>query len=172
MRALFALALLAAPAAAQDVTQTPEGAQRFLALMAKTVVLQVEEPHRQNGQAFIHFHITKIAQGADVCTSRFDADPNHFAGSQIPANGRDFERFPALVARHGFSAPPFNIDWSKVQLSELTDPQNGNTHLVISSPDRTLYMLALTTDVGPHKRIKYAMQFLKEACDKTADTGF
>lgn len=171
MRALIPIAALAAATvSAQEVQQTPEGAQRFLSLVAESFPMEVEEPHR--GMGFIHYQLVSIEQGSDVCTSLVGARPTWFTGSGKTVSEGDLNRLPDIRRKYGFSAPPFTIDWSATRIGEAADWQTGKPYLVLTSPDLTLHLLPQRPDPALQKRLVYAMEFLKATCDRTAETGF
>jgi len=91
-----------------------------------------------------------------------DLNINYRSSVQIPRNERihDVDFYPDL--RRG----GMEVDWSKV--SGITiEEYNGKARLSVIGGGR---FTVPTMDLG--KRVQFAMEFLKNACDPTASTGF
>jgi hypothetical protein len=182
MRTLLALALLAAPAAAQEVQQTPEGAHRFLGLVPQQVRVTAL-PHRfVYPAAGIQYAIGSIREDGP-CASIIEGKADAYAvrGYWTYDSNRGFDARvpPRLAQQYNMLVPPYRIDWGSVSSIMLGDYAVANPtgtsdavgQIMLIHAGGTMVQLRIF-DAVMAKRVQYAMQFLKESCDATAETGF
>jgi hypothetical protein len=188
LKALFVATLaLGAPSAfAQETSvaveegakQTPEGAQRFLTLIAEQQPVFVY-PTRQTWPAFGAAYRAAMA-GNGTCETRVHGKlATYFNGKTwIPADSTQFNqgRLTALHTQYRVPAPPYTIDWSRVSSVQIVDGvavnEVGTPGRVVLTSGASGSVQLLFEDPVTAKRVRYAMEFLKTHCDKTAETGF
>lgn len=173
-RAMVALALAAATAAgAQDGPgQTVEGAQRFLSVLAEQRELSIIA----SGQAPMANYWVDRVRGSG-CSTAFDVSPRAYMRIGQPRRevgqpGFTVAEFASVIEKHGYPTPPFAVDWSRagaIGLQPLTET-GQNQILSVAQGDRTIVVYVL--DAALADRVLKAAQFLKTACDPTAETGF
>ncbi len=188
-RYLFVLALLATPAAAQEAAiQTPEGAQRFLAtLIDQYDVFAVTTYSVPN--VHLVYRLTGAGAGADgACRMTLTPDVRAYfrnpgTAGQLEVRedrpGWDEAEYRRMLEIAGVPEPPFVIDWSRITGSRIVTtsaPEKAKSddrarRVAIEQNARVPFVL-IVPDEGLAKRLDYAIKFLKEHCDKTADTGF
>ena len=174
-------AVMAAPLGAQDQPQqTVEGAQRFLSVVAS----------QQRPRFMAHYYVWPTAgveykiDGAIAgnCTTQFTGQPFGYSrrssvGTWVMAGGAGWspETFEQVRANNNMPRMPVTVDWGRVTTIALggtvassTDGSGQNVVINWSGGFFTIY----TEDTALAKRIEYAANFLKAACDKTAETGF
>lgn len=176
-RAAFALALfLAAPAQAQDAPQqTVEGAQRFLAILAEQRQLVIIASGDAGATAMANYW-AESAEGED-CRTRFATRPRAYqwagkARFQSDQPGFREDDFARIIARYSLPVPPFAVDWSRISGVQLfpIGPGNELQGVRIAQGDHALELYV--PDSALAQRVVYAAEFLKAACDRTAETGF
>ena len=176
------LTLFAFSAHAQEPKQTVEGAHRFFAVLAETdQMLSIPSYHAWPTVA-VNYRVTK-SEG-DGCQSTLTYQPlfSHESGGPLNQAGTstwDETRFRATATKFGlWTDTQFVIDWSRVARVETSgafakslENQTVNS-ILISIADKVL-LLHFPRGLEPMaKRAAYAAEFLKTACDKTAETGF
>lgn len=158
------------------IKQTPAGAIRFLDTLA------------QQGSLFVHYHyniwpaymlqyrVDRVSASSE-CSTVFSGKPyavalpgwpTYMAGTANFAYGmKEFSE------RYKHNPLPWTVDWSKVTsvtLGGLAAQQaNDEQTVLVNGP---VFVPLRLPDQALAKRLQYAMTFLKEACDKTSDTGF
>lgn len=177
MRAFFALALLAAPASAQEVRQTPEGAMRFLDTVAQQGSMFLSYHYASWPLFLLQYKIERIEPVGD-CAILMSGKPHAVQLQGWPLYRAGSDQFDygmkEFSERYQHKPMPVTIDFSKVTSITLT----GSTAKSVN--DQKTVLVKAGTAMGPirltdealAKRVQYAMTFLKEACDKTVDTGF
>jgi hypothetical protein len=174
-------ALVAAPIGAQDEPQqTVEGAQRFLSVVASN-----QQPH-----FMAHYYIWPTAgleyriDGAsgEGCATQFTGQPFGFSrrsynGFWVAAGAAGWNpaTFETVRANNGLQRLPLTVDWSRVNSVSLValvaSTDDGSRHNVLIRWPGGFITLNFA-DNALAKRVEYAANFLKAACDKTAETGF
>jgi hypothetical protein len=174
-------AVSGAPLAAQDAPQqTVEGAQRFLSLVAS----------EQKPRFMAHYFVWPTAgveytiDGATAgnCSTTFTGQPYGYSrrstvGSWVMVGqpGWSPQIFETVRANNGMPKMPVTVDWSRVikisLASTVANPDEGIRHNVLITWAGGFITLDPADDALA-KRIEYAANFLKAACDKTAETGF
>jgi hypothetical protein len=183
---LTLIGITAVPASAQDIQQTPEGAQRFLSTVIKQYEIVAVTTYNKP-KAHLAYRLTN-AHSMGVCVTKFDTgwriyadyldrqDPIERESGQQGWSEAQYQRYIRLA---GTQEPPFTIDWSRVNLLKIVTTTAPNKNISSDGRNRRVAILEGTNvlvlilpDEDLAKRVQYAMQFLKEACDKTAETGF
>jgi hypothetical protein len=182
MRTLLAIALLATPAAAQEVQQTPEGAHRFLSLVPQQVRVTAL-PHRfvypAAGIQYVIGSIRDDGPCASVIEGRADAYATRGYWTYDSHRGFDARIPPRLAQQYNMRVPPYRIEWGSVSSITLGDYAVANPTGISDAIGQIMLIQSGSThvqlrifDAAMAKRVQYAMQFLKESCDATAETGF
>ncbi|RJF96974.1 hypothetical protein D3870_21715 [Noviherbaspirillum cavernae] len=172
------------------VKQTPEGAQQFISMVlgqgSSFVAIDVglgwhvfegNEVRRSDRRdktitkAFASNKIHSAQQGpSGTCTMIIDSSRHPRTFEDAPNNYTNWESREFLPA-----APPFKIDWKTVAQVKVRDDNRveilkGVQDSYISKPNSSL-LLVLPSDALA-KRVGFAMEFLRAACDATGGTGF
>lgn len=178
MRWIPLLALLtSSTATAQDAAQTPEGAQRFVSILAEKGSLKVFYHYLLWPRFNLIYRVTSAAS-AGQCVTRLEGVP-----SSMQLKGRPFFTAPSPAFENDFKAflksythtpLPIAIDWSQVTSISITghtvgSANDGSTLWIVGSAGGTALYVG---DAALTKRVHYALTFLKEHCDKTGETGF
>lgn len=176
------LTLFAASAQAQEPKQTVEGAHRFFAVLAETDQMWSIPSYNAWPDVAVVYRVTK-SEG-DGCQSILTFQPSLSQESGGPLNKAGTSTwneaiFRATATKFGLSTDTqFVIDWSRVarveaKRSATKSPETETVNsILISAPDKVL-LLHFPNGLEPMaKRAAYAAEFLKTACDKTAETGF
>jgi hypothetical protein len=178
MRWIAGLMLLVSSSAiGQGATQTPEGAQRFLSILAEQGALKIYYHYLLWPQFHLSYQVTSASSGGE-CVTRLEGVPDsiQFKGglsSMVPSAGFDSD-FRIFTRFYTHAPPPSAIDWSNVRSITITGPAAGATNdgltlwITGGAGGSALYI----GDAALTKRVHYALTFLKEHCDKTAETGF
>lgn len=185
-------ALVASPLTAQDAPQqTVEGAQEFLRLIS-TQFSMANSPLTSGDAYFAYRNIRFEPESA--CTSTISSELDwRISGEQsIPSAGNDqnFERYKAVILRgsqmdattlanwHASFEPNrfrTSVDWSSVssvqKMSAKTYGATDDVKRVILVNAQPAFVL-FAPDEPLATRIAYAMEFLRAACDRSAETGF
>ena len=187
--AVAALALssvAAGVASAQEIQQTPQGAQRFLSTLVNQYNIVAVTTYNRS-KVHLAYRLAD-AQSMGVCVTRFNSrsrvyvdsldrqDPIERESGQQGWSEAQYRRYVQIA---GTKEPPFNVDWSRVTLLKIVTttapnknvPSDGRNRRVAIQEGADVLVLILP-DEDLAKRVQYAMQFLKEACDHTAETGF
>jgi hypothetical protein len=174
---LASFSLCASSAIAQEVQQTPEGAHRFLALISENQKVILNYSRFRFPEFTAEYRIQFVR--ASECQTSIEGQPTGYAFDrnwQQPDSYNFQARITAYMQRYNLPTPPLHVDWSKVGSVEIA---NGliadNSELygrVILIRQSGGLIQTLYEDQATAKRVQYAMQFLKEACDQTAETGF
>lgn len=174
-------AVLAAPLSAQDEPQqTVEGAQRFLSVVAQNQRPRFMAHYYAWPTAGLEYSITSAAAGD--CTTQFSGQPFGYSrrssvGSwtMVGNAGWSADTFEVVRANNGLPRMPVTVDWSRVTSIALgavvASTDDGSRHNVIINWSGGFFTI-WTDDDALAKRVEYAANFLKAACDKTAETGF
>lgn len=181
---LAAAALLSGPAArGQDAPQqTVEGAHRFLALFSDQQLIKLN-PVRGVWPRFGVEYKASFTKKSDCETTVGGALRAYYTPNQgwVMVGTPQFEqrRFESLGTRNGVPLPylPVTIDWSRVSSVSIVDSiiDDGTSPfpgMVVSLQTPTWQARFTMPDAPSAQRLEYAMEFLKAACDQTAETGF
>lgn len=171
MRALVPVALLAvASASAQDVQQTPENAQRFLRLVAEQSEIKAYPPGDRDSVAYI-----VRFRSDETCVTQVDGLPY---GYYKEGNWTDLrlrsprpDEVEGALLLHRVTGPPWTINWGLSYSVNIESTEVWPMRIVRisdASGSRNFFM----PDEATAQRVRRAMQFLKEHCDQTAETGF
>lgn len=174
-------ALVAAPLGAQDEPQqTVEGAQRFLSVLAANKQLIFEAHYYAWPTVGLEYRLDGAIAGD--CKTQFTGQPAAFSRrssvgtwTSAGAAGWNPATFETVRANNNLSRLPITVDWSRVtsvsvvaRVASTDDGSRGNVLINWAGGFLTLN----ASDNALAKRIEYAANFLKAACDKTAETGF
>lgn len=178
MRALLPLALFAAAtsASAQDVEQTPANAHRFFELVASQNTISRYASYAAWPTFGLYYKVKGMT--GEGCESTIEAGTAFVAlpnSEIVPDTSPQYSDMIAKVRKQAnILPPPWRIDWSLVSSITLTGPhvkgENDSSTVVIRLPE--VYHALRFSDKAIAKRAAYAAEFLKSACDKTAETGF
>lgn len=186
--ALSLAVLLVIPgAAADEIAQTPEGAQLFLATLVRQYEIGVVTTYSWPS-AHLAYSLTSADEDGR-CRTRFEGGPAAYVdgiGTDRPNQvSRDSprwseERYRRYLASGRTAEPPFEIDWTRVLPVELVDNSAPGKlgsdqrlrRVLVSEGSRRHSLVFLFPDEAIARRAQYAMQFLTEACDQSAETGF
>ena len=158
--------------------QTAEGAHRFLALITEQQNI-FAYPTRNSWPAFgAKYHVTMAQDGP--CATRVDGKVAAYTFGQgwVLAGTPQFnaKRLAALHAQHRVAPPPYTIDWSRVAsvaiVNGVVPDAQDNPGQVVLTDGANGFVQLFFADQTTAKRVRYAMEFLKLSCDKTAETGF
>lgn len=158
------------------IKQTPAGAVRFLDTLAQQGSLFVQYHYNDWPAYMLQYRVDRVSAGAE-CSTVFVGKPyavalpgwpTYMAGTANFAYGmKEFSE------RYKHNPLPWTVDWSKVTSVTLgglaAQQSNDEQTVLVNGP---VFVPLRLTDRALAKRLQYAMTFLKEACDKTADTGF
>lgn len=178
MRYLLPVILLATPTVAQDTKQTPEGAQRLLSILAEQGSLQLFY-HYQHWPRFTLIYRATAATSESVCLTRLDARPESIGiplKATVTGPSAEFNSaLRSLAPAYTHVPPPAAINWAKVTSVTIggwaaTVDRSDELTVWIAEPDGGTALRV--ADGAMVKRVHYAATFLKEHCDKTAETGF
>lgn len=158
------------------VRQTPAGAIRFLDTLAQQGSLTLLH-HFQAWPAFTFTSkLDGVRRGSD-CQALFSGRPEQISparGGTYPAGTPEFDSALRQVAGMYRHQPlPWVIDWSRVSAVSFGgySAKHGNDQQTVVVTGTRPIELRLP-DQALAKRVHYAITFLKESCDRTADTGF
>ena len=192
-RLIVAAGLFAAPAAAQDgPQQTVEGAQEFLRLVSTQFGLITSVVDSGD---YYSYHANLRFEPASVCVTNVSSEFKwrRLAEQSSPdaGNQANFESFRASTL-HGVTLDaasratwdtyfnslilPPEINWASVSSIETVSarmygqqfPDVKRVIFVHTKP----VVAVVAPDAALAARIAYAMEFLRTACDKSAETGF
>ena len=190
--AAAAAVLAATPLAAQDAPQqTVEGAQEFLRLI--TTQFSMSNSALTSGESYFTYRNIRF-EPESACTSTISSELTwRVSGEQsIPAAGNEqnFEGYKAVLLRgsqmdatalanwhKAFEGNRFrtSVDWSSVSSIETYSAKpygapDDVKRVIIVHAQPAFALVA--PDVALATRIAYAMEFLRAACDRSAETGF
>jgi hypothetical protein len=173
-RVLLTMLLAAAGSAtAQDVPQqTVEGAHRFLSVLSEQRQLVIIA---SGSQPMANYWVDR-AEGDD-CATVFKVSPRAYQRigqprREIGQAGFSIPEFAAVIEKHAYPQPPFAIDWSRAGAVSLNPLQETGLSQVLVVMQGTRYVSIYVVDATLAARALKAAQFLKAACDQTAETGF
>lgn len=162
-----------AGAAAPATTQTVEGARRFLNLLAEDGHLEMQSWNKTGWM--VSYKATSV--DFSQCRSTFTGTPYGYpdqAGNMIFPNSTAWSEpaFYAAVAGREIPTAPYTLEWSKIAAVSTYKPTQYDSEraVAISGSDRHFYLKLPTPDLA--KRVRYAVEFIKASCDRTAETGF
>ena len=114
---LFASSLLISPAAAQEAAQTPENAQKFLALIGESRDIRLN--HSRIGWPNYSAEYKVRFSRAGECVTQVNGTPHaYYNGTWFTSGSSNFAaRFASVIERYKLPAPPLTIAWSKVRSS-------------------------------------------------------
>ena len=183
--AIAAIMLASSAAAAQDgaapaetaapagPAQTVDGARRFLNLLAEDGHLEMQSWNKSGWMVSYKATSVDFAQ----CQSTFMGTPYGYpdqAGNFIYPNSTAWSEpaFYAVVAGREIPTAPYTLEWSKIAAISTYKPGQYDTEraVAISGSDKHLYLKLPTPELA--KRVRYAVEFIKASCDRTAETGF
>jgi hypothetical protein len=158
------------------VKQTPAGAVRFLDTLAQQGSLLVQYHYNTWPAYMLQYKVDRVTASAE-CSTVFSGRPHGVALAGWPTYMAGTANFAygmkEFSERYKHNPLPWTIDWSKatsVTLAGLTAQHaNDQQTVLVNGP---FFVPLRLPDQALAKRVQYAMTFLKEACDKTADTGF
>lgn len=184
-------ALVTGPLGAQEAPQqTVEGAQEFLRLIS--LQFSMANGALTSGETYFAYRNIRFAPES-ACSSSISSELDwRLNGEQaIPGAGNDanFERYKAVQTR-GWPDANVTANWHKqmeawrlrtsVDWSTVSSVQKGSAK-TYGAPDdvkRAILVNAqpafvlFAPDEPVATRIAYAMEFLRAACDRSAETGF
>jgi len=173
---------MAAPAAAQETPeQTVEGAQQFLAALAGRGQLVHNAHYFAYPAVALVYRVTSLEP--DQCRMKISGHPYAYVAQPnnndpwVKSGDKNWSssRFENLRVRHDLPPLPAEVDWSRVTKILLTmgaeKSESGSYQTVLIQWSGGFLTLD-TPDLNLARRIEYAANFLKEACDPTAATGF
>ncbi|WP_133364683.1 hypothetical protein [Qipengyuania sediminis] len=163
----------AAAAAPAAPAQTVEGARRFLNLLAEDGHLEFQRWNKTGYNISYKVSSVDLAQ----CRSTFTGTPYGYpddAGNLIYPNSTAWSvgAFHSAVAARAIPPAPYTLEWSKISAIALFKPTQYDVErgLYITTSDDTFSIKLPTADLA--KRVRYAAEFIKASCDRTAETGF
>jgi len=193
-----AAALMAMPLAAQDTQQqTPEGAQEFL--RRASMQFSLANSPIESGENFI-VHTNIRFEPASICVSDISSEMKWRQGAEmsLPNAGSEenLERYRAFMMKgltQNGTVPlqpatqaswdayfnglryPREVNWASVSSVETVGAKaygagDDNKRVVVVHAKPAFAIVA--PDAGLAARIAYAMEFLRAACDMSAETGF
>lgn len=192
-RSSLMLLLLVGHASAQETQQTPEGAQRFLGVLAKQHPVWLYPGLNNNaGSIDASFRLTDVVSDGK-CATRLVGMPHIFNGtddtgafSSGPSatyekgGHENLARLEAALAKWSVKGLPYSIDWARVSSVKQANRHKAEhlqsyvypTKLLVqlSTADATFAFILPSEEIAT--RVAYAMEFLRLSCDMTADTGF
>ena len=184
-------ALATSPLAAQDAPQqTVEGAQEFLRLISSQ--FSMANNALSGEYVFVHRNIRFEPESACVSTIGSELAWRYGADQSVPGLGNDenFARYKAVLlrgstmdaaalanwhAQYEGMRYPTAIDWSSVSSVETVGAKpygalDDTKRVTVIHAQPAISVVA--PDVALATRIAYAMEFLRAACDVSAETGF
>jgi hypothetical protein len=173
---LLAFAAMTSSAIAQEVEQTTENAQRFLTLIGESrdIRYNLSRTGWPNWSAEYKAQFARMSE----CETQVNGTPFAFYdGSWRYRDSTNFDtRFAAQIARYKPIVPPFKIPWAKVSsvtiVGGLTADSSDYPGQVVLITTKNATVQFWISDTATAKRVQYAMEFLRVACDETAETGF
>lgn len=183
----LAVLLMTSGATGEEIEQTPEGAQLFLSTLVRQYEMGVVTTY-SSPSAHLVYLLTSADQDG-VCRTRFDGDAQVYVegtGTERPVAVNkgspqwSEEKYRRFLSMSRTAEPPFVIDWSRVLPLELVDSSAPGKlgsdkemrRVLVSQGSRSRPLVFLFPDEAIARRAQYAMQFLKEHCDQSAETGF
>jgi hypothetical protein len=158
------------------VKQTPAGAIRFLDTLAQQGSLLVQYHYNTWPAYMLQYKVDRVTAPTE-CSAVFSGKPYGVALAGWPTYMAGTANFAygmkEFAERYKHNPLPWTIDMSKVTsvtLAGLTaQHSNDQQTILVNGP---FFVPLRLPDQALAKRVQYAITFLKEACDKTAETGF
>lgn len=158
------------------VKQTAAGAIRFLDTLAQQGSLTVLHHYQAWPSFTFSSKLQRVRRGND-CRAQFLGRPEFISlanGGSYPAGTPEFESaLRQISGMYRYEPFPWIVDWSRV--SDVSfgglSAKHPNDQQTVSLAGARPIALRLPSEALA-KRVHYAMQFLKERCDPTAETGF
>lgn len=160
------------------VKQTPAGAIRFLDTLAQQGALTILHLWNLGQGTEVYSKIEQVRRKSD-CQAVLFGRPDRISsetGKSYQAGTPEFAHVIKQVSKDSlFGFPPYAADWSKVLSVSYgglsTSAPNDEQTVLVNGPSGMELALRLP-DRALAKRAHYAITFLREACDRTAETGF
>lgn len=181
------LALWGLPANGQSA-QTAPNAQAFIASIAKQYTVQILPGYGYSTDTIYVSFFLRDASSEDECRTKLSGDISYFSGKDLLGHfsggasetAESLSRLTAALDRYRIIGLPYQLDWSRVvsveQSNQYKDPKFGFGRLVDKSAVRILVNGKDFTLLFPSEqlaaRATFAFEFLRQHCDKTAQTGF
>ncbi len=158
------------------VKQTPAGAIRFLDTLAQQGSLTILHHYQAWPSFTLSSKLQRVRRGND-CQAQFLGRPEFISLSNsgsFPAGTPEFESALRQISGMYRHEPlPWIVDWSRiseVSFGGLSAKHPNDQQTVVLSGTRAIALRLPNQALA--KRVHYAVLFLKERCDPTADTGF
>jgi hypothetical protein len=175
--AFISVFCLLSPVSAQEVEQTPENAQKFLSLIGESRDVKINFSRHRWPDFSAEYRVQFSRAGE--CATQVDGKPfAYFDGAWRYEGTSNFDaRFKSLMQRHTLAGPPWTIDWTKVGSITIVDGLIPDSALhpgqvIVVRYGGKAFVQFVISDQATAKRVHYAMEFLRVACDRTAETGF
>lgn len=172
--------------------QTPENAHRFLSLIAEQSEIKTDPGLPRMDAVAYRVRFSQV----DACATRIEGEAYAYMRNGVwvgrgvrPTGGGGNGLIAGLIAgavqpprfdprqvervlqANDLVGPPWVIEWNRVSSVQLRSAETWPNRVISvagSGGERMLFL----QDEATAKRVQYAMQFLKEYCDRTAETGF
>ncbi len=160
------------------IKQTPAGAIRFLDTLAQQGALTILHLWNAGQGTEIYSKLEHVRRKSD-CQAMLFGKLDRISsetGQSYQAGTPEFAYVIKQVSsRSLFGSPPYAIDWSKVlsvSYGGLSARSSNDEQTVLVNGPQGVELALRLPDRALAKRAHYAITFLREACDRTAETGF